>query len=1241
MAAARKRMNHDSRRDTPGGSSTRGATAGLPSSADRSSQLDLFASLGKPAAATNALLDATWTDQQRQAIETRDVSIALSAGAGCGKTFVLTERFLSHLEPTSDADLADLVAFTYTERAAREMRDRIRRKCRERLDAASDANAPYWLALLRQLDTARVSTIHSFCGSFLRSHAVEAGLDPHFAVLDEAQSQTRLWELVDDALRRRLEARDADLMDLAGAYGLGPVRDRILTLLRHRDHAQFDAFAGSTADALVAAWQSLSADRTRTMLAAFIASPACAAAKLFVDTCEVEHEKITPRVVALRQLLASLPDAKRPSEVLAEIKDAAKLTGLSGKMFATAGIDYEAYKECVQTLRAAIDDLKHLELDLESSRLAARYGLALLAVARDVAKEYRQSKREDHALDFNDLLLATRGLLCDPEHAQLRRGIARQVRLLLVDESQDTDPVQTELIDALCDGRPHEGKLFVVGDFKQSIYRFLGAEPGIFRDRRQSMPERGRLPLSKNFRSQPAILDFVNLLFSDAFGVDYEPLIAHRPQATPPPAIEFLWANEAAAQVADEQSAAITPAASKGPMRGDAYQLRRIEADWIARRISAMIRAGIPLLPAQSDDSAKLRIAKPGDIAILFRTLSNVAMYEEALRRYDLPYYVVGGRAFYAQQEIFDIANLLRALVSPSDEISLAGALRSPLFNLSDEALFWLAQHQGGLRAGLFAERYPTGMEDEQQRRAARAKVVIAELRSAKDRMPVAALLNRAITLTGYDAALLSEFLGERKLANLQKLVNLARSFDRTGMMSLADFVVQLNEFEADQPKEALAATESEAGDVVRLMTIHQSKGLEFPIVIVADCETRLMPDRDSARFDPAWGPLVGLPSRDDDDGPTTALRMYKAAARIEEEQEAIRLFYVATTRAADFLVISGGTKDHAKPQGFWTKFLAERFDRTTGEFLGELPDGATPPRINVITMPPDAYADPTASARGPNLARIADAVERAAQNGSKLRSTEPSPSDPIVADITARRFYSFSSLSGKLVRELPTDDTFDEASDGLSQRAAEVAALEDVEDDSPDRAAALDLGTLVHAIAADLRWDGTDDPAALARRHMERQLRTDEVLQRHAAQLVERLLTMPIAKELATARERRAEIEFLLAWPPGESERRESSPILHGFIDMLFQDANNDWHIVDFKTNRVKAAEVPTVARQYELQLMLYAIAAGQSLGQPVKSLRLCFLEPQSEHQVTWIPAAKKQAFEMISTALLAAKCE
>ncbi|MEX2186426.1 MAG: UvrD-helicase domain-containing protein [Pirellulales bacterium] len=1211
------------------------------------------------------------TDQQHAAIATRDVSIALSAGAGCGKTFVLTERFLSHLDPrgsfgeqSGPAELADLVAFTYTERAAREMRDRIRRKCAERLKAANERDAPHWLALLRQLDTARVSTIHSFCGSFLRSHAVEAGLDPQFRVLDEPQSQTRLWELLDDALRRRLESRDAATMELAGAYGLAPLRERVLLMLRHRDHGAFEAFAGMTPEKLFAHWQSMADERAERVLAEFLASTVFSAAKTFFDAHEFDHEKIGPRAATLRQFIGELSESDRPAELLANVRDAAKLTGLSKKMFESIGADYDDYKSRVQSLREAIDGVKHVALDADACLAAARYGLEMLAIAREVAEDYRKAKRTDHVLDFNDLLLETRRMLTATENASLRRGIARQIRLLLVDESQDTDPVQTDLIDALCDGDTNSGKLFVVGDFKQSIYRFLGAEPRIFRERRGGMPARGRLPLSVNFRSQPAILEFVNLLFGGAFGDEYEPLVAHREQMTPPPAIEFLWASEAnvaANTTADAtDGAAEDSPAKKTAERGDADRLRKLEADWIARRLSGMIRSGEPLIADESprDESGSgclLRAVRPGDVAILFRSLSNVEFYEEALRRYDLPYYLVGGRAFYAQQEVFDLANLLRTLVSPSDDVSLAGALRSPLFNLSDEALFWLARHPNGLRAGLFADSHPGDMDAEQRRRARRAADVLAELRAAKDRVSVAALLNRAIALTGYDAALLGEFLGERKLANLRKLVNLARSFDASGTMSLADFVVQLNEFEADQPKEALAATQSEAGDVVRLMTIHQSKGLEFPVVVVADCESRLRGDGDAARFDARWGPLVGLPARDDDDKATTALRMVRTESSADDEQEAIRLFYVAATRAADYLILSGGVKDVAEPKGFWTRFLAERFDRQSGAFVGPAASGAMrdarAPRIAVTTSPPDARAEPTGHARGPNLARIADQVEQAAQTASAATSATAvaRASLPIAADAAARRFYSFSSLSGSLVHETPIVDEDDlPAISTAAEREAEPPETDGDDLKHSARVAALDLGTLVHAVVADLRWDGTDDVAALARRQMARQLREDEAFERQAVELVERLLSMPASGEIAAGRRRLAEVEFLLAWPPdadgaGRAIDADSAdgaaPILHGFIDMLFQDADGDWHVIDYKTNRVARDEVPATAAAYEMQLILYALAAERTLGVQPKSLRLCFLVPGVEHFFDWNDNAREKALGTIAASLSNAK--
>ena len=265
------------------------------------------------------------------------------------------------------------------------------------------------------------------------------------------------------------------------------------------------------------------------------------------------------------------------------------------------------------------------------------------------------------------------------------------------------------------------------------------------------------------------------------------------------------------------------------------------------------------------------RAARPGDVTLLFRALTNVEYYEEALRDHGIDYYLVGGHAFYAQQEIFDIVNLLRAVASPCDEVAIAGVLRSPMFNIRDETLYFLAQHERGLSGGLWSMLESSGyapgarcladISTDELARVRFAAETLAELRSEKDRVPIAELMHKALERTGYDAMLLAEFLGERKLANLHKLIEQARQFDATGIFTLADFIVQLSQFVARQPDEPLAATQPESINAVRLMSIHQSKGLEFPVVVVLDLDRRHRRPAREWLLRRSWGRWCGCPN--------------------------------------------------------------------------------------------------------------------------------------------------------------------------------------------------------------------------------------------------------------------------------------------------------------------------------------------------------------------------------------------
>ena len=327
-----------------------------------------------------------------------------------------------------------------------------------------------------------------------------------------------------------------------------------------------------------------------------------------------------------------------------------------------------------------------------------------------------REKRELGVLDFDDLLIHARDLLVGPERGELRKRLAGQIRLLLVDEFQDTDPLQVELVKALCDNEYLRGKLFFVGDYKQSIYRFRGADPSVFRRLRDEIPSAGRLPLSVNFRSQPAMLDFVNALFCEELGPDYEPLRSHRRRVSPTAGGRVscgrtgrraTWAGGSAnraARVARIPSPLPSPLSPSTTWAGASGCSGSRPIGSRGASATCSIRGEKIVWDEEAAKAGRRRLAqvKPGDFALLFRALTNVEYYEEALRRYGIDYYLVGGHAFYAQQEIYDLLNLLRAIDIPGDEVSLLGVLRSPMFALHDETLFWLSRHPEGLAAGLF-----------------------------------------------------------------------------------------------------------------------------------------------------------------------------------------------------------------------------------------------------------------------------------------------------------------------------------------------------------------------------------------------------------------------------------------------------------------------------------------------------------------------------------------------------------
>ena len=395
----------------------------------------------------------------------------------------------------------------------------------------------------------------------------------------------------------------------------------------------------------------------------------------------------------------------------------------------------------------------------------------------------------------------------------------------------------------------------------------------------------------------------------------------------------------------------------------------------------------------------EVRQAHPGDVAFLFRAMTDVGPYESALVEEGFDYHVIGGSAFYAQQEVHDLINVLSVIEDPLDAVALAGTLRSPFFCLSDDGLFWLSTARHDLVEGLQNADAIAQLSERDRQHARRARDLLARWRGLKDRVAIAALVDRVLDESGYEAALLGEFLGDRKRANARKLVRLARQFDQQGGFTLAAFVARLRADLKRPPREEQAATTDEEGTSVRLMSIHQAKGLEFPIVVIPDLNRKPAADLDAVAFDPTLGPLVrrgkdreaepGTSAEGDDaadEGTRESLGWlaYQALERHHEEEEALRLFYVATTRARDALILSAGLGPSEKPRSPAMCLLDERFDRQTGRCLAPLPEGWRPPTIHVtrealVPAPSPSPSSGRTRTRGGRLPlfEVAEAIDR------------------------------------------------------------------------------------------------------------------------------------------------------------------------------------------------------------------------------------------------------------------------
>ncbi len=483
----------------------------------------------------------------------------------------------------------------------------------------------------------------------------------------------------------------------------------------------------------------------------------------------------------------------------------------------------------------------------------------------------------------------------------------------------------------------------------------------------------------------------------------------------------------------------------------DANARRREEARRLARHLKERLDEGWIIRDRKTGEP---RPANQGDVAFLFRSLSDSSQYEQALVAEGLDFHVVGGSGFYAQQEVLDLINVLTAVDDPLDGVSLAGALRSPFFSISDDALYWLATERKGfpheglnLCDGPMLDKLP----EADRPRAGRARRLLGAWRGIKDRVPIATLIDRILAESGYEAALIGESLGDRKRANARKLVRMARRFDEQGGFTLADFVARLRADLRGATKETQASTTDEEGEIIRLMSIHQAKGLEFPIVVLPDLDRKRPGELKRVAFDAELGPLVnpivdvalvGEDGEESEPGNCLGWTLHRHRERLADDDEALRLFYVATTRARDALVLSSATDPSKKPTSPALALLDRRFERSIGMMKGDLPEGWTTPRIRVVGESLASARFPASPRRRPRLLEVASLIRDGSMN------PKPSPDSPVPRPRFVDLDPAFGLASGaarldRLIRTILADPRALEA-DRLAMIAARAARVQD-----------------------------------------------------------------------------------------------------------------------------------------------------------------------------------------------------
>ena len=1130
--------------------------------------------------------------EQDAAIRARGPIVTVSAGAGSGKTSVLVERFIDLVVRDGVSPL-EILAITFTEKAAAEMKERIVRRFEECDDVANR----------RLAEAAYISTIHGFCSRILREHPLAARLDPSFRVMDEITRNVFLDEYLEELYKddwyvetqplitKRFESNRERLVELIEEAAFLP--DEFGTTVASESELTLEEHVTAAVERTRAHWDSeWAVARDRLLRAAPLISGAIVGGAKSRES----HGIICGLIARLQS------DSER---------DAGLASLFLGHTAFTRGVKNglrDDIKDVLAAVKPTLEACAELDLavvEQEERETFAPIKVGIYKCAAELRRRYQKFKDQHGLIDFTDMQRRALELLDDRD---VRESYAGRFKHIVLDEAQDTNDVQMRLIAKLCDGRQ---SLFAVGDVKQSIYGFRGANVGIFQrlsDSNGAGKGASRLSLVDNYRSRAGIIDVVNEVgarFWTGSEITYErltPKFDYEAHGTDP-RVDVWFIDQP--KIEDEGG---------NEKREPVDETREREGVVIAKWIRDAVDGEQPLI-VYDREKASYRPARHGDIAVLSNTRNPFPAFERGLADLGIPFVKDGGREFFSGHEVQDILAALRVIDNPLDEISLLIALRSPLFGWDDRDLARL-RTRAGRRALWYALRE---VEPESETADPDAYRTIRRLRRQAAVVAPVALIELVCDATAYRAALLCLPRGRAHVANIDKLIEFARATTSLDGPSLTSFLHRATLAERYLGNESDAPASSAGDDAVVLSTIHGAKGLEWPVVILAGLDSDYARTDVTSRYYAPEGALILQVRRDNEDPLRSAANApLVAAAKMRDEAEGRRLLYVGMTRARERLVLTS-TYPYTDPN-----YEPGRLGKPIRWLAGAL--GIEEPlaegrvvRMGSSAVRVECYSPERVAPMRSDAAQQLDvalaAARQAVREGRRVEWAAPDGTggdvEAVVARVTSREaldgvnrplaittvtqlvyffrcplVYYFGlvlQLDENPRGRVRSRDRGPGIGDSVGNVSTGTAASGTT---PPRRLTALERGTRVHELLE--RADFSAPSAAEAGR-LVRQL--DDVSSDESDRiegLLRNILSDPLIGRVRAAPRVEREYPFFLDL---------DGTTVQGVIDLVFQDAEGRGVVVDYKSNDLAGPRrLETLTELYRPQIELYALAAKRA---------------------------------------------